>query len=195
VAEITAGGAAWKLDGIDIPRPEVCLTGHHDLTGFFFVGLGIGGAAEIHLLGAEQDDTDRAAGSLRQAGDQSGGGEGDGDTGAVIGSPGAEIPGIEMSTDENDLIRTLSTLDLADDVPGRRILLKPKVAAEAGSVPDPAPPTVRAARRRNGQRRRRNLRRAVLVFEGPGMGQTMAIGAKRAQQIGDGARFAASEGP
>jgi len=121
VAEITVGGGAWKLHGIDIPRPEICLAGHHDLTGFSFVGLSIGGAAEIHLLGAEQDDTDRTAGSLRQAGDQPGGAEGDGDAGAVIGGARAEIPGIEMSTDQNDLIRTLCTLDLADDVPGRRV--------------------------------------------------------------------------
>jgi hypothetical protein len=77
------------------------------------VGLGVGGAAEIHLLGAEQDDTGRAAGSLRQAGDQPGGAEDDGDAGAVIGGAGAEIPGIEMSTDKNDLIRTLCTLPRA----------------------------------------------------------------------------------
>src|SRR5271167_4593207 len=123
MAEITAGGGAWKLHRIDIPRPEICLAGHHDLTGFSFVGLGIGGAAEIHLLGAEQDDTDRSARTLRQAGDQPGGTEDDGNAGAVIGGAGAEIPGIEMSTDQNDLIRTLATPDLADDVPGRRVLL------------------------------------------------------------------------
>src|SRR5258707_11679696 len=113
MAEITAGGAAWKLHGIDIPRPEICLAGHQDLTGFSFMGLGIGGAAEIHLLGAEQDDTDGAAGTLRQAGDQPGGAEDDGNAGAVISGAGAEIPGIEMSTDENDFIWTLFTLDLA----------------------------------------------------------------------------------
>src|ERR1700747_986095 len=121
--EINVGGTARKLYGIDIPRPEICLGGHHDLTGLSFVGFGVGGAAEIHLLGAEQDDTDRAARTLRQAGDQPGGAEDDGNAGAVIGGAGAEIPGIEMSTDENDLIRTLATLDLADDVPGGCVLL------------------------------------------------------------------------
>ena len=40
---------------------------------------------------------------------------------------------------------------------------------------------------RGGQRRRWNSRRAVFVIQGPGMGQTMVIGAERAQQIGDGA--------
>jgi len=61
MAESTVGGAAGKLHGIDIPRPEIRLACHHDLAGFTLVGLGIGGAAEIHFLGAEQDDTDRAA--------------------------------------------------------------------------------------------------------------------------------------
>jgi hypothetical protein len=30
VAEITVGGGAWKLHGVDIPRPEICLASHHD---------------------------------------------------------------------------------------------------------------------------------------------------------------------
>jgi hypothetical protein len=79
-----------------------------------------------------------------------------------------------MSTDENDLIRTLSTLDLANDVPGRRVLLNRRCQQK----PNP----YRTLRRQpfeplgvgNGQRRRRNPRRVVLVIEGPGMGQTMA---------------------
>ena len=103
VAEITAGGAARKLHGIDIPCPEIRLAGHHDLAGVAFVRLGIGGAAEIHLLGAEQHHTDGAARTLRQAGDQPGGAEHDGHAGAVVGRAGAEIPGIKMSSDENDL--------------------------------------------------------------------------------------------
>jgi hypothetical protein len=122
LAEIIAGSARRKLYGIDIPRPEISLAGHHDLAGFAFVRPGIGSAAEIHLLCAKQHDTDRAAGALRQAANQPGGAEGDGDAGAVVGGAGAEIPGIQMSTDQDDLIRPLRTLDLADDVPGRRIL-------------------------------------------------------------------------
>src|SRR6202011_4174693 len=120
-------------------------------------------------------------------GDQPGGAEDDGDAGAVIGGAAGEIPGIEMSTDKNDLIRTLCTLDLADDVPGRRVLLNRRCQQK----PNP----YRTKRRQpleligvgNGKRRRRNPRRAVRAIEGPGMGQTMAVCAKRAQQIGNGA--------
>ena len=146
MAEITAGGAAWKLHGIDIPRPEICLASHHDLTGFSFVGLGVGGAAEIHLLGAEQDDTDRAARTLRQAGDQPGGAEDDGNAGTIIGRAGTEIPGIEMPTNENDLIGTLSTLDLADYVPRRRVLLNRRC--------QPKPDPYRTQRRQPFEQRR-----------------------------------------
>ena len=138
---------------------------------------------------AEQDDTDRATGVLRQAGDQPGGAEGDRNSSAVIGGAGAEIPGIEMSTDENDLVRTPCTLDLADDIPGRCVLLNRRCEQK----PDP----YRTKRRqplellsvRNGQRGRRNPPRAFLVIEGTGVGQTMAVGAKRAQKISDGAAF------
>jgi len=92
-----------------------------------------------------------------------------------------------MSTDQNDLIRTFAPLDLADHVPGRRVLLNRR--------PQQKPDPYRTERRQplellgigNGKRRRRNPRRAVRVIERPGMGQTMAVGAKRAQQIGDGA--------
>src|SRR5258708_29752350 len=100
-----------------------------------------------------------------------------------------------MSTDQNDLIRTLCTLALADDVPGRRVLLNRRRQQK--------PYSYRTQRRQplellgvgNSQRRRRNPGRAVLVIEGPGMGQTMAVCAKRAQQIGDGPAFRSLGGP
>ena len=104
LAKFTCRGTGRELYGIHVACPEICLTGDHDLAGFSLVGLGVGGAAEVHLLGAEQDDTNRAAGALRQSGDQTSGAEDDGNTGAIIGRAGAEIPGIKMPTDENDLI-------------------------------------------------------------------------------------------
>src|ERR1700684_4608342 len=103
-AEITAASAWRKLHGINIPRSEVSFCCHHDLTGFCFVSPSIGGAAEIHLLGAEQHHADRSARALRQPSDQPSGCEGDSGTGAVVGGAGTKIPRIEMSTDENDLI-------------------------------------------------------------------------------------------
>jgi hypothetical protein len=80
------------------------------------VGFGIGGAAEIHLLSAEEDDAGCSAGALRQAGDQPSGAEGDSDAGAVVCCAGAEIPGIQMSADQNNLVGTLRALDLTDDI-------------------------------------------------------------------------------
>ena len=55
------------------------------------MGFGIGSAAEIHLLSAEEDDANCPAGALRQAGDQPGGAEGHGHAGTVIGGAGAQI--------------------------------------------------------------------------------------------------------
>ncbi len=71
-AEIAAGDAGWKLDGIDLTRAEIGFAGDHDLAVFGFMRPGIGGAAEIHLFGAEQNDADGAAGMLGQAADKPG---------------------------------------------------------------------------------------------------------------------------
>ena len=97
------------------------------------MGFGIGSAAEIHLLSAEEDDANCPAGALRQAGDQPGGAEGHGHAGTVIGGAGAQIPGIQMSADENDLVRTVRAFDLTDDIPGWRVLVNHRRQQE----PDP----------------------------------------------------------
>ena len=41
----------------------------------------------------------------------------------VVRRSGAEIPGIEMSADQNDLVGVICAFDLADDVSGLRVLL------------------------------------------------------------------------
>ena len=122
---------------IDRTRPKSRFAGDYDVVGFSFMGFGIGSAAEIHLLGAEEDDANCPAGALRQAGDQSGGAEGDGHAGTVIGGAGAQIPGIEMSADENDLVRTVRAFDLTDDIPGWRVLVNRRRQQE----PDPHGPS------------------------------------------------------
>ena len=70
-------------------------------------------------------------------------------------APGAEIPGIQMSADQNNLVGTLRALDLTDDIPGRRVFMNRRRQQK----PDPH----RTQRRqpleligvRNGQRCRR----------------------------------------
>jgi hypothetical protein len=83
------GSARRELHGIDRTRSKICFAGNHDVFQFFFVGFGIRSATEIHLLGAEEDDANCPAGTLRQASDQPGGAEGDGHASTVIGGAGA----------------------------------------------------------------------------------------------------------
>jgi hypothetical protein len=73
--------------------------------GFHFVHLGIGSATEIHLLGAKTERRKWCLGRCGRPAIKPIGAEVNRNAGAVV---GAEIPGIGMSTDENNLIRTLS---------------------------------------------------------------------------------------
>ena len=60
-------------DAVDFARAEIRFRRERDVRELGVVCLCISGAGIIHLFGAEQDDTSRAAGSLRQSGDQPGG--------------------------------------------------------------------------------------------------------------------------
>ena len=90
-----------------------------------------------------------------------------------------------MSADQDGLIRTLRAPDLADDIPGRRVLLHRRRQQQ----PDPDRPAccqpLELLCVGNGKRRCRNLRRPLLVIESTGMWQTVIVRTERTQQIGD----------
>src|SRR5205823_2007455 len=64
----------------------------------------------------EQAEADRAAWRRATTRKQAGAFEHDAGAGAVVGRPLAEVPGVEVSADDDKLVGFLGALDLADDV-------------------------------------------------------------------------------
>src|ERR1019366_7873560 len=98
-------GAGVALDGGDVVRK------------FRGVSLGIGlvSAAAIFLV-HPGDDAQRAAGADMQALEQFGGRHGDDDARAVVDGAATDVPGIEMTGDNDDLLGMLAALEIGDDV-------------------------------------------------------------------------------
>ena len=78
-------------------------------------GVGLVSAASIFLV-HPGDDAQRAAWADMQALEQFGGGHGDDDTRAVVDGAAAEVPGIEVTGDNDDLLGMLAALEVGDDV-------------------------------------------------------------------------------
>jgi hypothetical protein len=81
-------------------------------------GVGVG-ARQPELLVGVEDDPDRAPRRARQLGDAARRLDDDAAAGGVVLGAGAEVPGVEVTGEEDDLLRPLPPDDLADHVGGR----------------------------------------------------------------------------
>ena len=72
--------------------------------------------AAAYLLGAEHHHADGATGALWQAGDQFGSRHGDGNAGTIINGARAQIPAVQVTADQDDFFRSLSTDDVENDI-------------------------------------------------------------------------------
>src|SRR5699024_8242515 len=108
-------------DRVDAAGTEVALGGdlvRTDLVGILLrVGLA---AVQSLLLVGEGHHADAACRRLRQVADQLAGGHGDADARGIVHRPGAEVPRIQVSTDEYHFTGLAAAGDFADHVVGSR---------------------------------------------------------------------------
>ena len=99
------GGSGIALDGGDVANK----------IGRVFAGVGFAARAAGFLI-HPGDDSEGAGWGQVEALENFGSLHGDNDTGAVVDRAGAEIPGIEMSGDDDDLLGVLGTFKVRNDV-------------------------------------------------------------------------------